>query len=140
MDASDGEDSARRAVGAGVGGVVLLAGVLRADLRVDLGRRDVRVAEELLHLAQAGAGAEHMRREAVAQSVRRHAPGKAGIAGVALEDEPEALAGQPLAAPVDEERRFLALADEARSRRLRVFADLLAGLLGEGELPLPVAF
>ena len=45
----------------------------RRDVRVDLRRADVGVAEERLHDAQVGAAAEQVRRERVAQRVRRDA-------------------------------------------------------------------
>ena len=48
--------------------------------------------------------ADLMRGERVAQRVRRHHRGQAGVAHEALHDQPEALARQPLAALVDDQR------------------------------------
>ena len=46
------------------------------DVRVDLGRRDRRVAEQLLHDAHVGAALQQVRRERVPQGVRRHVRGQ----------------------------------------------------------------
>ena len=49
----------------------------RVDRRVDLRRRQARVAEQFLKRAEVGAAREEMRREAVPQRVRRKAVGQA---------------------------------------------------------------
>src|SRR4051794_10461049 len=93
----------------------LEVGVLQAlgrEVRVDLRRRDVRVAEHLLQRAQVAAAGEEVRGERVAQRVRAHPALEADLAGVALDDLVEALAGQAAAAPVDDEARLVAQADE----------------------------
>ena len=52
------------------------------DVGVDLRRRDVGVAEELLHRAQVGAAIEQVAGEGVAQDVRADALGvEAGVGG-----------------------------------------------------------
>ena len=56
------------------------------EMRVDLGRRDVGVAEHLLQRAQVAAAGQQMGGERVAQGVRAHAPGEAGARRVALDD------------------------------------------------------
>ena len=84
-------------VGAGVGGLEYLAEVGVGELGVDLRRGDVGVAQQLLHVADGGAASQHVGGEGVAQGVRRHVRLDAGVLGVVLEDEPEALAGQALA-------------------------------------------
>src|SRR5829696_2832303 len=49
---------------------VHVAAAAVADVRVQLGGREIGVAEHLLHAAQVGASFEQMRREGVAQKVR----------------------------------------------------------------------
>ena len=64
------------------------------DVGVDLRRRDVGVAEELLHRAQVGAAIEQVAREGEAQDVRADALGvEAGFGGEFLQLEAEMLAG-----------------------------------------------
>ena len=64
------------------------------DVRVDLGRREVLVAQQLLDDTQVGATVEQVRRERVAQRVGRHAEragrprGTAGRAGSAARGRP----------------------------------------------------
>ena len=48
----------------------------RRDMRVDLGRREALVAEQLLHDAQIGAAIEQVRRERMAERVRRTPSGR----------------------------------------------------------------
>ena len=67
------------------------------------GRGDVGVAEHLLDGTQVAATGEQVGGEAVAQGVRAHTAGEAGVAGVALDDLVEALAGQRPTAEVDEQ-------------------------------------
>src|SRR5581483_3661585 len=128
-----------RLVSPGVCLFVGLADVLAADLGVDLGGGDVGVTQQLLHLVDVHAPAQHVGREAVAQGVRGDAALDAGFAGVALEDEPEALAGQALAAAVDEEGAFIALTHQARASELDVLGDFLDRLLLQRYKALPVA-
>ena len=52
--------------------LVDLPQVLPVDVRVDLRRRNVGVAEHFLHRAEVGAALEQVRRERVPQRVRRH--------------------------------------------------------------------
>src|SRR5690349_82885 len=59
-----------------------------ADMRVELGRRQVGVAQHLLHAAQIGAALEQMRGERVSEQVRVHALGlEARFLGEALEHQ-----------------------------------------------------
>src|SRR5258708_6795100 len=46
---------------------------LDRDMRIDLGRRELRMAQHLLEIADVGAGIMHQRRHRVAKDV--HAPG-----------------------------------------------------------------
>src|SRR6476619_8175107 len=57
----------------------------RRDVRIDLGRRQVLVTEQLLDDAQVGATVEEMRRERVPQRVRRDALGETGGAAQPIE-------------------------------------------------------
>jgi hypothetical protein len=86
-----------------------LADVFSVDLSVDLRSGDVGVAEELLDHADVHAAAQHVRREAVTQRVRRHSPEDARLVRITLEYQPETLAGQALAAAVHEQRRLITL-------------------------------
>ncbi len=95
--------------------------------------------QKLLHLVDVHPAAQHVRCEAVAQRVRRHAAPNSRVGCVALEDEPEALAGQPLAAAIDEQSRLVALANEPRSCEADVFSQLLHRLIEQGNLALTVA-
>src|SRR3990167_7997793 len=70
-----------------VGLVIDLLQPLGRDVRVDLRRREARVAQQLLDAAQIGPAVKQMRREAVAQAVRadgRRQPGELDVA----RDEP----------------------------------------------------
>src|ERR1700709_1600170 len=88
----------------------LLEAVAR-EVRVHLGGGDVGVTEHLLHGTEIAAAGEQMGGEAVAQGARTHAAAEAGVAGVALDDLVEALAGQRPTAEVDEELRLVAFGD-----------------------------
>jgi hypothetical protein len=58
---------------------------LLQDMRVDLGRGDVGVSEELLQRAQVGATVEKVTRKRVAQDVRAHTLGiETGVKGKLL--------------------------------------------------------
>src|SRR3954453_9543406 len=96
---------------------------LAREVRVHLRRRDVGVAEHLLHGTQVAAPRQQVGGEAVAQRVRAHAAGEAGRAGVALDDLVEALAAQRAAAEVDEELRLMTIADQLPATAAQVDAD-----------------
>src|SRR4051794_28021861 len=73
-------------------------------VRVELGRREVRVAEHLLHAAQVGSPLEEMRRERVAEQVGMDAARlEPGLLGEPPQDEERAGAGERAAARVQEE-------------------------------------
>ena len=61
------------------------------------------MAEHRLHAAQVGAALEEMAREGMPERVGRHARAQPGAPGAALENAPEALAGEGPAARVEEE-------------------------------------
>ena len=88
---------------AGVGLEVGLAHVVGRDVRVHLGRLDAGVAEHLLHAAQVAAALEQVGGERVAQGVRRDVLVDAGVAGVVADELEDGLAGDALAAVVQEE-------------------------------------
>src|SRR2546423_14152333 len=74
--------------------MVLLVHPLQAsarDVRVDLRRGDVGVAEHHLHGAQIGAMFEQMRGKRMPQHVRRDVRGDAGVAGMLDDFHPERL-------------------------------------------------
>ena len=81
-------------VGPRVGLEVDLLDPVGREVGVDLGRRDVGVAEHLLDRAQVAAAGEQVGGEAVAQRVRAHPVVEAGRPGVALDDLVEALPGE----------------------------------------------
>ena len=94
--------------------VVDLAQVIARDVRVNLRRRDVGVAEQQLHFPQPGAAIEHVGGEGMAQRVRRHPIVQAQLAGIAFDDQPEPLTGEPFAARVQEEGALLNIVAKQR--------------------------
>ena len=96
------------------------------------------MAHQLLHVAQRRAAAQHVRGEGVAQRVRRHVV-DAGFAGVVLEHQPDALAGQPLAAAVDEERLLAAPPRHPRARLIEVGVERRDGGGVDRDQPLAAA-
>src|SRR3954471_23564912 len=80
--------------GAWVRGVIDVAQALGGEVRVDLRRGDVGVAEHLLDRAQVAAAREQVRGEGVAQRVRAHLAVEPDRLGVALDDLVEALPRQ----------------------------------------------
>src|SRR5437660_9296837 len=75
-------------------------------VRVQLGRREVGMAEHLLNGAKVGAALEQVRREGVAEEVRMDALRlEPGFGGEPAEDQERARAGEPAAARVQEELR-----------------------------------
>ena len=74
------------------------------DLRVELGRREVGVAEHLLDAAQIGAPFEQVRRERMAQEMRMHAAGlEAGDGREPAQDQERAGPREPAALCIEEE-------------------------------------
>src|SRR3989337_2639228 len=91
-----------------VGPLVDLPEVVARQVGVDLGGRDVGVTQHLLDVPQGHAATKHVGGEGVAQGVRGYVLAQVRGPGVALEDEPEALSGETLAAPVEEQRLLAA--------------------------------
>ena len=87
----------RRACGCAV--EVGLAPAAVGDVRVELGRAEVGVAEHLLDAAQVGAALEQVRRERVAQQVGVDAPGSSPAAAASrrrIRNAPERVSGAAL--------------------------------------------
>ena len=105
-----------------VGLEVDLLDPLGREVGVDLGRRDVGVAEHLLDRAQVAAAGEQVGGEAVAERVRAHPVAEADRLGAALDDLVEALAGQRAAALVEEQRALVGAAGHLRPAGAQVAA------------------
>src|SRR5262245_28475589 len=89
------------------------------DVRVDLRRGQIGMAEHHLNRAQVGAALEQMRRERVPHDVWAQRAPQAGLASVALQNLPEADARQRSTAGVDEEH----VANRARGTSLATWAS-----------------
>src|SRR5690242_15835476 len=76
-------------------------------MRVDLGRREALVPQQLLDDAQVGAALEQVRGEAVAERVRAHALGQAGLAPQPVEAPAQAADTERRAEVVEKYRRRL---------------------------------
>src|SRR5881394_3687078 len=88
----------------GVGAEVELAAAAIADMRVELGRGEVGVAEHFLDAAQVGAAFEEVGCERVPEQVRVDALGvEAGFLGKPAQDEEDAGAREATALRVEEE-------------------------------------
>jgi len=83
--------------GAGMELVVNPADQVPADVGVDLGRRDLAVAEHELDRPQVRPPFEQVRREGMAEDMGADLGGEAGLAGVLADEFPQALAGEGLA-------------------------------------------
>ena len=96
------------APGSGMRLVVDLRQVLKIQMRVDLGRADVRVAEQFLDGAQITTGLEHMTGEGVAQHVRMDRTIEPLDTRPSCQPRLDRACRQPRAAPADEERGLCA--------------------------------
>ena len=74
-----------------MGGLVDVAEGVGGDERVELRRRDARVAEQLLHDPDVGAAREQVGREGVPEAVRRQFDAEFGALGGGPDDEPRVL-------------------------------------------------
>src|SRR5213593_5180778 len=92
----------------------------RRHVRVDLRGPDVRVPEQRLHDAEVGAPGEEMRRERVAQRMRRDAAAEAGGERTTAHELPHRLARERPPAGAEEEERARAPAQQARPLLLDV--------------------
>src|SRR5579863_1599286 len=89
--------------GAGMGTTVNLFQMTHADMSIALRSGETRMAEHLLNRAQVGAGVEQMRREAVAQTMRRQGRLEAGNGQPALEHLLHGARGQTPAAQIGDD-------------------------------------
>src|SRR5262245_25032295 len=96
---------------------------LARDVRVDLSSRKIAVPEQHLHDPQVRAVIEQVRRERMAQRVRREILGHPGLAGVALDDVPERLAGHAIAAAGREQEVGLTLEQDLDAWALQELLD-----------------
>ena len=119
-----------------VGLEVRLLQLLAGEVGVELGRRQIGVAEHLLHRAQVAAAGEQVRREGVAQGVRAHPVAEPGGLGVAQDDLVEALPRQRPAAEVDEQLALVVGSDHLRSARAQIHPDRGDGLAADRYQPL----
>jgi len=74
------------------------------DMRINLRRADVRMAEHHLHGAQVSPVFQQMRRERMPQRMRRNHLADARLLGAPFDDFPKSLPGQPLPPAVDKHR------------------------------------
>ena len=122
-----------------VRGVVRLAAAAVRDVGVQLGRRQVGVAEHLLDAAQVGSAFQQVRRERVPQQVRMDARGvEARLGGEAPQDQERAGARQRAALRVQEELGPVARV-EVRAAAGEVAPERLDGRASERDDALLVA-
>src|SRR5262245_45001022 len=100
-------------------------------VRVDLSRGKIAVPEQHLHDAQIGAMIQQMRREGVAQGVRRQVPLDTGCARIALDDVPEGLARHALTAARGEQVVGLTLEQNLAARTVDETLQPVDRLLAE---------
>src|SRR5215471_1428376 len=119
---------------------VQLFHALAGDVRVDLSRRHVAVAEQQLYDAQISAVVEQMGRERVPDGVRRELLFHAGFLRVALDDVPERLTRHAIATPRREQVFGLPLEQDFDARPFDELLDPVLRLVAERDQPLAVAF
>src|SRR6476646_11043485 len=122
--------------GPGVGLEVRLAHVIGGHVRVHLGRLDAGVAEHLLDAAQVAAALEQVGGERVPQRVRRDVLGDPGLAGVLADELEHRLAGDALAAVVEEKNVAALEPAQVRAAALEVDPGRLGGALSHRHDPL----
>ena len=106
------------------------------QVRVDLCRADVRVAEHLLQRAQITATGKQVRGERVPERMRTHSVLQTCGTRVSLHDLVEALAGEPDAAEVDEQVGLDANPSQTRATVLHIGAERLDRLRPDRDDPL----
>src|SRR5882757_8234025 len=74
--------------------------MIHADMSIALRRRQARMTEHLLYRSQVGSIAKHMRRERMAQPVRRDAGSESGRLDSLFQNHLDATRGQPAAAKI----------------------------------------
>src|SRR5690606_27053190 len=101
---ADEEQISLAAPCAGMRSIVDVGEMLEVKMRIDLRRRQARVAEQLLDGAQIPARLEQMRRERVAQHVRMDPDRHAAPPGPSVDPCLDRALAEPRAAPADEKR------------------------------------
>ena len=109
------------------------------EVRVDGGRGDGGVPEQLLHDTQVGAPLQQVRGERVPQRVRVHACGEARAAGMPTQDGPPSHARERTAAGVAEHEVMAQRPHEQRSTAVEPFAQGALGVRAERDQTLLVA-
>src|SRR5688572_33040657 len=105
-------------------------------VRVELGRREVGMAQHLLDAAKVGAALEQVRRERVAEEMRVHALRfQARLLGQSAQDQKRSGAGERPTAGVQEELRTVAPV-EVRATHRDVAAQRVDGGPAERDEPL----
>src|ERR1043166_9485694 len=94
---------------------VHLAEPARRDVRVDLGRRDVRMPEERLHDPQVGPAGEEMGREGVAEGMWGDAAAEARARLPAPDELPDRLPRERPPARSEEDERARPAAEQPRA-------------------------
>lgn len=95
---------------------------LAINMGVNLRGRDALMAEEKLHGTEVGAAFEEVRREGVAERVRRKRRDDSGVAGASAKQFPKTLARHRASARREEKRALGRASDESWSRELKVGA------------------
>src|SRR3989454_8998444 len=111
--------------------LVDLSQPLAVDVRVDLRRRDVRMAEHDLHGSQIGAPLQKMRREGVAQHMRAEPGSQTDGAAMLLENFPEPLPAHRAAAVVEKEGRVRRAPQNLRTGAVQIGPNPRYGLASE---------
>src|SRR5437660_4844958 len=105
---------------------------LAGDVRIDGRRRDVGMSEQQLHYAKIRAVIEQVRRESMAQRVRRKLGGSnARLQGIALDQLPERLPGERAAARGDEDRVALRTSRKLGSARREIALEPIHRLFAQ---------
>jgi hypothetical protein len=87
------------------------------------------VAQQVLDFTEVGTAVEFMGGEAVAQGMGGHFFAEVGFIGVGFDDEPEALAGQLLAAMVEEKGFFFVAFEKVGTAVLQIVGKDVFGFI-----------
>ncbi len=86
-----------------MGTIILVTKLVAGEAGVDLGRRDARVAKELLDVAQGRSTPEEVGGEAVPEGMGSDVRVNPRLPSKVLEDQPEALPREPVTPSIEEE-------------------------------------
>ena len=112
---------------------------LTSDMRIDLRRRQVAVAQQQLHDAQVCASIQQVRGKRMPQAVRRQFLADPGFFSIALDDVPERLARHAVAPARREQVVGLALKENLHARAVDKIANPALRLLAKGYQALAIA-